>query len=115
MAPNDAARRKILNEVWAVDGHYVNPYVEAPVIGREALADHMAYGMGPGQYVVVTAWTEADEHHDRVRIRWRACCPSGLTLLEGVDIGEIASDRRLARMTSFWNNEVDLPADAACG
>lgn len=115
MAPDDAARRKILEAVWAVNGYYVDPYVEAPVIGREALADHMAYAMGPGQYVEVSAWTDSDVHHDRVRIRWRHCCPTGLSLLAGVDIGEIDSDRRLARVTSFWSNEVELPADAACG
>lgn len=115
MEPDDNARREILDEVWADDGYYVDPYVEAPVIGREALSDHMAYAMAPGQYVTVSAWTEVDVHHDRVRIRWRHCCPTGLSLVEGTDLGEIDSDRRLARVTSFWNNEVELPSDVACG
>ena len=114
MAPDDATRAEILEEVWAEDGFYADPYVEAPVIGREALAAHMAYGMGPGQYVEVSAWTPADRHHDRLRIRWRHCCPSGVSLLQGTDVGEIDADRRLERVTSFWNNEVELPADAAC-
>jgi hypothetical protein len=115
MASDDVARRKILEEVWAVDGYYVDPFVEAPVVGREALAAHMDYAMAPGQYVEVSAWTDEDEHHDRLRIRWRHCCPTGVALIEGTDVGEIDSGRRLARVTSFWNNEVELPSDVACG
>lgn len=114
MAPDEATRTEVLEEVWAEDGIYVNPYVEAPVIGREALAAAMAYGMGPGQYVEVTEWSPEDQHHDRLRIRWRQCCPSGVSLVQGTDVGEIDAEGRLERVTSFWNNAVELPADVAC-
>ena len=114
MASDEAARIEILEEVWAQDGFYVDPFVEEPVIGRDALAAHMAFGMGPGQYVEVSAWTPEDRHHDRLRIRWRHCCPSGLSLVQGTDVGEFDADGRLKRVTSFWNNEVELPADGAC-
>lgn len=113
-AEDERTRRAALDEIWAEDGYYVDPFVEAPVIGRTALVAHMAYAMGPGHYVEVSAWTDADVHHDRVRIRWRHCCPTGALLLEGVDVGEIASDGRLQRVTSFWNTEVERPADVAC-
>lgn len=114
MATDEAARTEALDEVWAEDGVYVNAYVEAPVVGREALAETMAFGIGPGQYVEVSEWTPEDLLDDRLRIRWRQCCPSGLSLVQGTDVGEIGADGRLERVTSFWNNAVALPADVAC-
>ena len=104
----------ILNEIWAEDGYYVDPFVQAPVIGRFALSNHMSNAMAPGHYVEVKAWSADNLHHDRLWIPWRHCCPTGAILLEGDDIGEIDHDGRLSRVTSFWNNEVDLPADVAC-
>jgi hypothetical protein len=115
MAQSNEDRSAILDEIWAEDGYYADPYVEAPVIGRQALNDHMYYGMGPGQYIEITSWADNSMHHDRIRITWRDCCPSGVVLVEGDDIGEIDSEGRLSRVTSFWNNEVALPSDVACG
>jgi hypothetical protein len=115
MAPDDETRLALLDDIWAEDGYYVDPYVDGAVIGRQALNDHMAYAMAPGHYVEVAAWTDGDNlHHDRLWIPWRHCCPTGAILLEGDDFGEIDADGRLRRMTSFWNNEVELPADVAC-
>jgi hypothetical protein len=115
MAQSNLDRAAILDEIWADDGYYVNPFVEAPVIGRPALNDHMDYGMGPGQYIEVTSWADNSMHHDRIRIPWRVCCPNGVLLVEGDDIGEIDTEGRLSRVTSFWDNEVALPPDVACG
>ena len=114
MAADEPARTEILEQIWAEDGFYADPFVDEPVIGREELAAHMAYGMGAGQYVEVSAWTPEDLHHERLRIRWRHCCPTGASLVQGTDVGEIDADGRLQRVTSFWNNEVELPADVAC-
>jgi hypothetical protein len=114
MAEGSVDRAAILEEMWAEDGYYANPFVEAPVIGRQALNDHMDYGRGAGQYIEVTSWAENNIHHDRIRIPWRVCCPSGVVLVDGDDIGELDSDGRMRRVTSFWNDVVELPADVAC-
>jgi len=115
MAEGNADRAAILEEIWDEDAYYANPFVEAPVIGRQALSAHMDYGMADGQYIEVTSWAENNLHHDRIRIEWRVCCPKGVLLVEGDDFGEIDRDGRFRRVTSFWNNEVELPADSACG
>src|SRR5687768_3726295 len=45
MGADRAARLAVLEEIWAEDGVYVNAFDEQPVVGREAVADYMTFGM----------------------------------------------------------------------
>lgn len=114
MADSDEARLAALDEVWADAGVYVDSFMDAPVVGRQALAEHMAFGFGLDQYIEISGWTAADMHNDRVRIRWRDCCPTGVLLLTGADFGEIDADGRFSRLTSFWDHFVEEVAAEAC-
>ena len=106
-------RRPILDEVFAEDGLYQDPY-GFPTNGRDAFWAVMGYGVAPGQYIELLAWDDADIHHDTIRMAWRHCCPSGLSLLEGTDIATVGPDGRFSRIVSFWSRYVDEPAEGAC-
>ena len=108
-----AKRRAILNEVWAEDGDYHDPY-GGDAGGRDALNAIMGFGVAPGQYIELRSWDESDMQQGSIRMAWRHCCPSGLSLLEGVDLLTLGSDGRIERDISFWSHFVEEPAEGAC-
>ena len=109
-----ATRRAILDEVWAEDGLYQDPFSDG-VVGRDALATVMRDGVGPGQYVELLRWDPAaDMHHGAIRLAWRHCCPNGASLLEGTDMATVGADGRISRVVSFWSRYVEEPAEFAC-
>ena len=106
-------RRAILDEVWAEDGEYHDPY-GGDANGRDGLNAIMGFGVAPGQYIELRSWDESDMQQGSIRMAWRHCCPSGLSLLEGVDLLTLDSDGRIARDISFWSHFVEEPAEGAC-
>jgi hypothetical protein len=114
MGSDRASRLRILEEIWAEDGVYVNAFDEEPVVGRQAVADYMAFGMADN-YLEITDWKPIYMHNDRVQVRWRDCCPNGTLLLTGTEYGELDSDGRFSRVTSFWDHYIEETAAEACG
>jgi hypothetical protein len=114
MAPDRPATLTVLEEIWAEDGVYVNAFDEEPVVGRQAVADYMAFGMADN-YLEITDWKPIYMHNDRVQVRWRDCCPNGTLLLTGTEYGELDSDGRFSRVTSFWDHYIEEVAADACG
>ena len=114
MAPDRATTLAVLEEIWAADGVYVNAFDEEPMVGRQAVADYMAFGMADN-YLEITDWKPIYLHNDRVQIRWRDCCPNGTILLTGTEYGEFDSDGRFSRVTSFWDAYIEEAAADACG
>ena len=43
-----------------------------------------------------------DMHHDQLRFVWDLVTPEGAVVVAGVDIGALASDGRLRRITGFF-------------
>ena len=114
MAPDQPTRLAVLEEIWADDGVDVNAFDERLVVGRQAVADYMAFGMADN-YLEITDWKPIYLHNDRVQIRWRDCCPNGTVLLTGTEYGEFDSAGRFSRVTSFWDHNVEEAAADACG
>jgi hypothetical protein len=114
MAPDQPTRLAVLKEIWADGGVYVNAFDEGLVVGRQAVADYMAFGMADN-YLEITDWKPIYLHNDRVQIRWRDCCPNGTILLTGTEYGEFDSDGRFSRVTSFWDHDIEEVAADACG
>lgn len=112
--PGRVARSEVLNQIWAEGASYTDPFGDGPITDREALLDAAEFGMGPGQFIEMRAWDPDDLHHDRVRMRWRHCCPSLNSYLHGTDIGWIDAAGRFDKIVSFWAKRVDVPADEAC-
>jgi hypothetical protein len=48
-----------------------------------------------------------DTHHDQLRFAWDLAGPDGAVVVAGLDLGELAGDGRLRRITGFFG---DLPA-----
>jgi hypothetical protein len=51
-----------------------------------------------------------DAHHDQLRFAWELVGPDGAVVLAGIDVGEVAEDGRLRRITGFFG---ELPHAAA--
>ena len=43
-----------------------------------------------------------DAHHDQFRFAWELVGPDGAAALAGLDVGELAPDGRLRRVTGFF-------------
>jgi hypothetical protein len=114
MAADEPTRLAVLEAIWADDGIYVNAFDEELVVGRQAVAEYMAFGMADN-YLEITDWKPIYLHNNRVQIRWRDCCPDGTILLTGTEYGEIDSGGRFTRVTSFWDHSIADVASEACG
>ena len=105
----DAARRsEIIAHAWTRDGRYVDPLLEAE--GYAALSD-MVTGVQarfPGHHF--RRISGVDIHHDQLRFAWELAAPDGAVVVAGIDVGALAPDGRLRRITGFFGN---LPEAAA--
>ena len=106
--PDPARRRELIAGAWAEDGELVDP----PLTGEghdgigamaEAVQQHF-----PGHRF--RRASSIDAHHDRLRFAWELVAPAGDVVLAGLDVGELAPDGRLRRITGFFG---ELPALAA--
>jgi hypothetical protein len=98
--PDEAARRKLLDEAWSDAGSYCDP--TAAVAGREELLTHIA-GMRqafPGARIVTTSGVE--EHHGWFRFSWSMVDETGAASIEGFDVGSIGADGRIDRIVGFF-------------
>ena len=102
----DPVRRAALIErAWVPDGRYADPLQEAE--GYQALSAMVetVHAHYPGQRFRRT--TGVDAHHDEVRFGWELGLPGGEVTVAGLDVGIVAADGRLQRITGFFG---DLPA-----
>ena len=97
-------RAERIAEAWVPEGRYLDPLLEAE--GHDALSTMVAtvHQHYPGQRF--RRLGGVDRHHDQVRFAWELSGPAGVTVA-GIDIGELAEDGRLRRITGFFG---DLPA-----
>lgn len=99
-----AERLAVLERIWAVDGSYVDPLQDEPVVGRDAFNEYLDgfTGAYPGYYFTLQAWTAGDLHHDFVRMRWTFCAPDHALLAEGTDFGVLGTDGRWQSVAGFF-------------
>jgi hypothetical protein len=105
----DAARRaELIARAWAGDGRYVDPLLEAE--GHAALNEMVAgvQAKFPGHRF--RRLSGVDTHHDELRFAWELVAPDGAVVVAGIDVGTLAADRRLRRITGFFG---ELPQPAA--
>ena len=99
----DATKRAALIDVaWAEDASYLDPLLEAE--GHDGLSEMVAnvHGHYPGYRF--RRRSGVDVHHDRVRFAWDLVKPDGEVFVAGIDIGELADDGRLRRITGFFGD-----------
>ena len=94
------ARRELLERCWTESGVYSDPMRVAE--GRDEL-DRLIAGFqerAPGATLPLASGV--DGHHGFVRFQWRIVQPDGSVMVEGFDVGEVAEDGRLRRITGFF-------------
>ena len=99
----DAERRAVLiDAAWTEDASYLDPLLAAD--GRDGLSEMVAtvHGHYPGYRF--RRRSDVDAHHDRVRFAWDLVKPDGEVFVAGIDIGEVAADGRLRRITGFFGD-----------
>jgi hypothetical protein len=98
----DADKRRVLiDKAWVEDApSYLDPLLSAE--GRDALSEMVAtvHQHYPGH--VFRRRSDVDAHHDRVRFAWDLVAPDGNVFVAGIDVGELAEDGRLRRITGFF-------------
>jgi hypothetical protein len=93
-------RDAMLQQVWADDGSYCDPTVQ--ISGRAALVAHIAdvQARSPGSRILRTS--RVDAHHGMLRFSFSRVDGHGELLRDGLDLGEVAGDGRLRRVTGFF-------------
>lgn len=106
--PDAARRAELIRTAWGEAGHYVDPLLEAE--GHDALSQMVAavHAQYPGHRFRRTS--AVDTHHDQLRFGWELVAPDGSITVGGVDVGILAADGRLTRITGFFG---PLPEEAA--
>jgi hypothetical protein len=105
----DATKRaELIARAWASDGRYVDPLLHAE--GHAALGDMVAavHGKFPGHRF--RRVSGVDSYQDQLRFSWELRAPDGTVTAAGLDVGELAADGRLRRITGFFG---ELPGTAA--
>jgi hypothetical protein len=96
-----AARERLIAQVWAPDGIYIDP---EPTVakGRRALSDAIATFLRsyPGGHFRCSA---PQVHHRAMRVTWVLLRPDGTQWTQGgTDFGELAADGRIRRIVGFF-------------
>jgi hypothetical protein len=59
-------------------------------------------GQFPGHTFVRTS--DVDAHHDTFRVGWELRGPDGTAVLAGIDVGLLAADGKLRRISGFFGS-----------
>ena len=97
-------RARHIKEAWADNGRYVDPSRDAE--GHAALSEMVEVARDQFPGFTLRRSTGIDAHHDYLRFAWQAVAPDGSVPLAGIDVGVLAPDGRLQKITGFVG---DLP------
>jgi len=98
--PDRDRRAELIDEAWAADGRLIDP----PLTGEghdgiSDMADALQQRFAGHRFRRVS---DVDEHHGQLRFAWELVAPDGAVALTGLDVGELADDGRLRRITGFF-------------
>jgi hypothetical protein len=102
------SRYKLIQHVWTVDGRLVDPPLAAH--GHREISDMAAALQAQFPDHRFRRSSEVDEHHGHFRFAWELVAPDGTVAITGLDVGELAENGRIARITGFFG---DLPGKNA--
>ena len=94
-----AARRKLIDEVWAADARYVDPLAEAQ--GRAAIDATIAAVQEQFPGFVFTLAGPVDTHHRQARFGWNLGPEGAGPLVVGFDVAEAGEDGKLVTVLGF--------------
>ncbi len=93
------ARRAIVEELWAVEGRYIDPV--AAVAGHDDIDATVAavQQQFPGMSFSLSG--RVDAHHDQARFSWELGPSEAESLIVGFDVAQLDDDGRLALVLGF--------------
>jgi SnoaL-like domain len=94
-----AARRKLIDELWAEDASYVDPMAEAH--GRDAIDATIAAVQGQFPGLVFTSDGPVDAHHRQARFTWGLGPAGAEPIVVGFDVAVTDEDGRLVTVLGF--------------
>jgi SnoaL-like domain len=89
-----AARRALIDEVWAEHGRYTDPLAVAE--GRDAI--DAVQGQFPGLQLRAGP---VDAHHDIARFTWTLGADGAEPMVVGLDVAVLTDDNRIAAVHGF--------------
>jgi hypothetical protein len=98
--PEAARRAAHVEQAWAGDGRWVDPPFEGQGHAEISQMVDGVYAQYPGARF--RRVTSLDAHHDAVRYGWELVDPQGDVIVAGTDIGQLAPDGRLQRVSGFF-------------
>ncbi|MDQ3644971.1 MAG: nuclear transport factor 2 family protein [Actinomycetota bacterium] len=102
----DPARRsELIGQVWADEGCLIDPPLTGE--GHRGINDMAAAMHQHYEGHSFRRTSGIDIHHDHLRFAWELVGPGGEVAVAGLDVGELAADGRLRRITGFFG---ELPA-----
>lgn len=98
------ARRALVEKAFTPEGRHVDPLADAR--GYAEVNDMVTnvHAHYPGFRIDRTSGI--DQHGDQLRFAWQVAAADGTLVVAGIDVAELSTDGRLARIAGFWG---DLP------
>ncbi|MEP7021206.1 MAG: nuclear transport factor 2 family protein [Pseudonocardiales bacterium] len=94
-----AARRKLIDDLWAEDGSYIDPMAAAH--GRDEIEATIAAVQAQFPGFVFTAAGPVDAHHCQARFTWGLGPDGAEPVVVGFDVAVADEDRRLTSVLGF--------------
>ena len=94
-----AARRLLVDELWAEDGRYTDPLVDAE--GRDAIDATIGAVLAQFPGLVFTLGGPVDAHHHIARFTWELGPAGGEALVIGFDVLSTDAEGRIAEVHGF--------------
>lgn len=105
------SRVKLIEAAWDGGGRHVDPIDD--VHGHAALDAYVAGVQERFPDHRLERVSGIDTHHDQVRFGWRLVGPDGAVVVMATDIGELAPDGKLRRISAFFGDPPELDASAS--
>jgi hypothetical protein len=97
--PEATKRTSLAKEVFTDDGRLVDPPVEGT--GHDGISEMMGAVRTQFADHSFRRVSAIDAHHDTLRYGWELVGPDGAVVIAGLDVGHLADDGRLRRITGF--------------
>lgn len=98
--PDRGRRAELIARAWAPEGQLVDPPLTGA--GHDGIAEAADLLLAQFAGHRFRRTTVVEEHHGDFRYGWELVGPGGEVALTGLDVGALAEDGRLARVTGFF-------------
>jgi hypothetical protein len=95
---DESKRKQLIDMCWSDTGTYTDPMSD--VKGKDGLFATIAGFQQQMPDASIELTSGIDEHHSRIRFGWKLV--GGPQPMEGIDVGGLTSDGKIASIIGFW-------------